>query len=84
SAPALWELEQAAPMLRTGLQGPNTDMLVTKHGRRDPDWSDAGFELLGHTAPRGTDAEVMPILYTSWGTLPRVLQVDVTEHTPRR
>jgi hypothetical protein len=59
-------------------------MAVTRLRRRDPDWSAAGFRLVGRTPPRPEDADVLPILDTSWDRLPDILGRNVTERMPGR
>lgn len=80
--PTAEQLCELPAMRDAGPQGPTTRMTVTKHRRRDPDWSEAGFILVGRTTPRPQDAEVVPILYTSWERLPAILERDARERVP--
>jgi len=82
SAPTAEQLVDLTAMRDAGLQGPSTLMRLTKHRRRDPDWFDVGFRLAGLTPIRTEDADVLPILYTSWDRLPETLERDVTERIP--
>ncbi len=84
SLPTAEQLTGLVAMRDSGLQGPSTLMAVTKHRRRDPDWPEAGFRLVGRTLPRRGDADVLPVLYTSWDRLPDILERDVTERIPGR
>lgn len=66
------------------LQGPSTLMRLIKHRRGDPDWSDVDFRLVGQTPIRPVEADVLPILYTSWDRLPETLERDVNDRIPGR
>jgi hypothetical protein len=83
-APTADQLTDLAAMRDAGLQGPSTLMRLTKHRRRDLDWSDAGFRLVGKTPLRPEDADVLPILYSSWDRLQDTLERDVKDRILER
>jgi hypothetical protein len=46
---------------------------VTKHRKKDQDWPDVGFLLIGHVEPTPEELVLQPRIYTTWRQLGRSL-----------
>lgn len=49
--------------------GPSVSFRVARHRKKDDDWQDVGFQLVGQVAPLTEDAQFAPRTYTTWRAL---------------
>lgn len=78
SIPSTRQLARLAPVpdRRPGDAGPIASCRVARHRRKDEDWRDAGFAVVGRTATSADDATHHARTYTTWRGLRASLEID--------
>lgn len=70
SLPGARRLRRLKPLRETrSPDGPSVTFRVARHRKKDEDWDDAGFALVGRVPPPAEDATYQARTYTTWRSL---------------